>query len=81
VRKVFEVDPVRCEKCGGTMRLVAVIGDDEELDRILGNQGWPVDFPRTKPARSPPDRATEDEACQVDPSTEKWDGQDRPDND
>ena len=73
IKRVFEVNPVLCAKCGGTMRLVAVIGDDEELDRILGNQGWPVDFPRTKPARPPPDRAADkDEVCQVDPRSEQW---------
>ena len=31
VRKVFEVDPVRCVKCGGEMKLAAVILDDGEL--------------------------------------------------
>ena len=32
VRKVFEVDPARCVKCGGEMKLVAVVLDDGELD-------------------------------------------------
>ena len=53
IKRVFEVNPVLCAKCGGSMALVAMILDDGELDRILGNQGWPVDFPKTKPARSP----------------------------
>ena len=34
LRKIFEVDPVRCGKCGGGMKLVSVILDDRELDRI-----------------------------------------------
>lgn len=28
LRKISEVDPVRCVKCGGAMKLVAVILDD-----------------------------------------------------
>ena len=48
LRKIYEVDPVRCEKCGGEMRLAAVILDDRELDRILAHQGWATDFPKTK---------------------------------
>ena len=48
LRKIFEVDPVRCEKCGGSMKLVAVILDDRELDRILAHEGWPTKFPKTR---------------------------------
>ena len=48
MKKIFEVDPVRCEKCGGGMKLVAVILDDRELDRILAHQGWPTEFPKTR---------------------------------
>jgi hypothetical protein len=33
LRKVFEVYPVLCVKCGGEMKLVGVIFDDRELDR------------------------------------------------
>jgi hypothetical protein len=72
---VFEVNPVLCGKCGGEMKLVAVILDDRELDRILAHEGWPVGFPRTKPSRAPPgreERAGED--SQVDPRVEKWEG-------
>ena len=32
LRKIFEVDAVRCVKCGGAMKLVTVILDDRELD-------------------------------------------------
>lgn len=39
MRKIFEVDPVRCEKCGGGMKLAAV---------ILAHQGWPTEFPKTR---------------------------------
>lgn len=48
LRKIFAVDPVRCEKCGVAMKLAAVILDDRERDRILARQGWPTEFPKTR---------------------------------
>jgi hypothetical protein len=75
MRKIFEVDPVRCVKCGGEMKLAAVILDDGELDRILAHEGWPVEFPRTKPSRAPPGgEEREGEDSQVDPRAERWEG-------
>jgi Zn-finger nucleic acid-binding protein len=82
MRKVFEVDPVLCVKCGGEMKLAAVILDDGELDRILAHQGWPTEFPKTKPGRAPPARGpSADEEGQLDPRAEKWDGRDEPSGD
>ncbi len=73
LRKVFEVYPVLCVKCGGEMKLVGVILDDRELDRILAHQGWPVNFPKPSPARAPPTHApAEDEADQAS-YPEQWD--------
>ena len=75
LRKIFEVDPVKCVKCGGEMKLVSVILDDRELDRILAHQGWPTEFPKTKGSRAPPgneDRG--DEGSQADPRGEEWEG-------
>jgi len=74
LRKVFEVDPVMCIKCGGEMKLVAVILDDRELDRILGYEGWAVEFPKAKPSRAPPGLAPEAEDSQEDPRGEQWEG-------
>lgn len=69
-----QVDPVRCVKCGGGMKLVAVILDDRELDRILAHQGWPTEFPKTKASRAPPGSAERgDESSQGDPRGD-WDG-------
>ena len=77
LRKIFEVDPVKCEKCGGAMKLAAVILDDRELDRILAHQGWPTEFPKTKASRAPPGRNERgEESSQVDPRGD-WEG--RPD--
>ncbi len=75
LRKVFEVDPVRCVKCGGDMRLVAVILDDRKLERILAHQGWATEFPKTKASRAPPGRVEcGGESSQIDPRAEEWDG-------
>jgi len=75
VRRIFEVDPVLCVKCGGEMKLVAIIIDDGELDRVLAHQGWPVSWPKTRPARAPPARAPDaDEDSQIDPRGDQWDG-------
>ena len=35
IRKVFEVDPMLCPGCGGTMRVVAFITDYPAIDRII----------------------------------------------
>ena len=74
LKRIFEVSPVLCEKCGGTMVFTALIQDDRELRRILAHQGWPADSPRTSPARAPPALAADqDDAGQSDPSSDQWD--------
>jgi Zn-finger nucleic acid-binding protein len=75
LRKIFEVDPVKCVRCGGEMKLVSVILDDRELDRILAHQGWPTKFPKTKASRAPPGiEERGDEDSQADPRGEEWEG-------
>lgn len=68
IRRVFEVDPVLCEGCGGEMKLVAVILRDSEIDRVLDHLGLPRGFPTTRPARAPPlPLGREVDGCQFDP--------------
>ena len=74
LRKIFEVDPVKCGKCGGEMKLVAVIVDDKELDRILAHQGWCREFPKTRASRAPPRREDERGESQMDERSERWEG-------
>lgn len=79
MRKIFEVDPVRCEKCGGGMRLAAVILDDRELDRILAHQGWATEFPKMKASRAPPGKEERgEESSQEDPRGDSDGRQDFP---
>jgi hypothetical protein len=35
IRKVYEVDPMLCPKCGGVMKVFAFITDDRAVDRII----------------------------------------------
>jgi len=35
IRKVYEVDPMVCPKCGGAMEVVAFITDYQAGDRII----------------------------------------------
>ena len=74
------MDPVRCVKCGTDKKLIAVIIEDRELDRILEHQGWSLEFPKTKASRSPLARGLdEDGASQVDDRGEEWEvRRDRP---
>jgi hypothetical protein len=37
IRKVYEVDPLVCPQCGGTMKVVAFITDFPVVDRIIGH--------------------------------------------
>ena len=35
IRKVYEVDPMICPKCGGTMKVIAFITEYKVVDRII----------------------------------------------
>ena len=35
IRKVYEVDPLLCPKCGGRMRIIAFLTDYQAVDRII----------------------------------------------
>jgi len=35
IRKVYEVDPMLCPQCGGTMKVVAFIADFAVVDKII----------------------------------------------
>src|SRR5271154_3358002 len=52
--RIFEIDVIKCLRCGGTMKAIATITDDGELERLLRHVGIEADFPKTRPARAPP---------------------------
>ncbi|WP_319560136.1 hypothetical protein [Marispirochaeta sp.] len=38
--KVYEIDPMLCPKCGGEMKVISVIQEPAEIDRILRHPGY-----------------------------------------
>jgi len=35
IRKVYEIDPLICPKCGGQMRIISFIEDYKVIDKII----------------------------------------------
>ena len=57
LRRILEVDPLACPRCGKEMRIVAFITEPKTIDRILNHlPGVPVTTPRL--ARHPSCEAT-----------------------
>ena len=71
----FGVMRFLCRGCGIEMVPVAAIVANEELVRLLTHLGIPVEFPKTKLARSPP-LPFRGEESQIDPSLDAFDGVD-----
>ena len=43
-----------CARCGGRMRLIALIDQPPVMRRVLGHLGLPTEVPEPRPARDPP---------------------------
>jgi hypothetical protein len=54
--RAFGFDVLSCPRCGGRLRLVALIGQAAAIERILHHLGEPLAIPRPRPARAPPER-------------------------
>ena len=52
IRQVYEVDPLVCPRCGGTMKVLAVIERPAVIQQILAHLGLPTIAPSL---RAPPD--------------------------
>jgi hypothetical protein len=52
IRKVFEVDPLLCGKCGSEMKIVAVVTDPKVVDRIIRHLDKNAVTPRSPPPMS-----------------------------
>ena len=39
IRKIYEVDPLRCPKCGGEMKVIALIHEPDTISGILEHLG------------------------------------------
>ena len=55
MKKILEIDPLRCPTCSGAMRIVAFILDPNEISRLMKNLNIPQPIMPNKPARSPPE--------------------------
>ena len=54
MRRSFGFDVLACARCGGRMRLVALIDQPPVIQRILRHLGFPTEIPEPRPARDPP---------------------------
>ena len=52
--RVFGVNVLRCPKCGGECRVIAMIDDPPVIRKILGHMGLPTEPIELAPARGPP---------------------------
>ena len=55
LRRSFDVDVMQCPKCGGRLRVVAVITEREPVRRILAHLGLPTEAAPPARARDPTD--------------------------
>ena len=56
MRRTFGFDVLACPRCGGRLRLVALIEEASVVERILRHLGLPTQAPEPRPARAPPRR-------------------------
>ena len=54
IARIFEVDPLRCRRCGGSIQLIAFITGRSVIVRILEHIGEPSGAPRMATIRGPP---------------------------
>jgi hypothetical protein len=64
MRRTFGIDVLDCPRCGGRLRLLALIEHARIVERILRHLGLPTDRPEPRPARAPP-RPVDDFARQL----------------
>ena len=55
MQRAFRIDVLACPRCGGRMKLLAVLIDPRVVRRILLHLGIPADAPSVTPARAPPE--------------------------
>jgi hypothetical protein len=56
MRRTFGLDVLACPRCGGRLRLVALIEQASVVQRILRHLRLPTEVPEPRPARAPPRR-------------------------
>lgn len=56
MRRTFGFDALACPRCGGRLRLVALLEHASVVQRILRHLRLPTEVPEPRPARAPPRR-------------------------
>ena len=51
LRRSFGIDALQCEKCGGRMKILALVLDPYEVARLCKNLGEPTQAPPVAPSR------------------------------
>jgi hypothetical protein len=54
MQRTFGFDVLACPRCGGRLRLIALIEEAAVIGRILRHLGVPTEIPAPRPARAPP---------------------------
>ena len=54
MRRTSGFDVLACPRCGGRLRLVALIDQARVIERILRHLSLPTEIPEARPARAPP---------------------------
>ena len=54
MRRSFGFDVLACPRCGGRLRLIALIEEAQVIRRILGHLRLPIEVPVARPSRAPP---------------------------
>ena len=73
MRRSFGFDVLVCPRCGGRLRLIALIEEASVIQRVLRHLGLPTEIPEALPARAPPLRLAarvrhvSDDATALDP--------------
>ena len=54
MRRSFGFDVLACARCGGRLRLIALIDEAGVIERVLRHLGLPTEIPEPRPPRAPP---------------------------
>ena len=75
IKKIYQVDPLCCPKCGGEMRIISFITDPPVIGKILQH----LDLGKHKPSRDPPGRESSPKGEIVyEPFDDGWSGYEEP---
>ena len=55
LKRVFNIDVTKCNKCNSPMKIIAAIEDPKVIKKILSHLGLPTKAPTPWPVRGPPD--------------------------